>query len=237
MKKCAIFLLFFYSIHGNGQWYAGFEAGGTRNFLITTTGGGSFTSYQGATGIAFDIPVLFRVNDWLAIESGAGFEQKNYRMVRSGFFQGVWQQNSNGYLQLPLQGNCSFGGKKIKGFVKTGVYGAYWLTARIKGTSPNILSPTDTTTLNPTALLEANNGYNYNQRYSFSTKDNRVEFGWLTGVGISYQLNRLTCLFLEGSYTSAITGQQKKYQLNQTPRYNSTYGISIGTLFHLKHLL
>ncbi|HLZ86954.1 MAG TPA: outer membrane beta-barrel protein [Puia sp.] len=237
MKKCAVFILLLYSIRGNGQWYAGVEAGGTRDYLITTTGGEAFTSYHGATGFLVDIPVQYRVNDWLAFESGAGFEQKNYMMSRTGFFQGVGQKNSNGYLQLPLLGDCSFGGKKIRGFVKAGVYGAYWLTGRIKGNSPNILNTTDTTTLNPSGVLNVDNGYTYNQRYAFSSKDNRIELGWLAGAGIRYQVNGLLCLYLEGRYAGAFTDQQKKYQLNQTPRYNSTYGIGIGSLFNLKRIL
>lgn len=220
------------------QWYAGLEAGGARNYVITAAGGEPFTGYQGAWGFSVDIPVQYRINDWLAVGSGPGFEQKNYIMERTGFFQGVYQKNSNGYLQLPLLCKFSFGGKKLKGFFNTGVYGAYWLTARIKGTSPNILNTSDTTTGNPGALLGGvTNGYNYDQRYTFTSKDDRLEFGWLLGAGISYQLNGLWCLFIEGRYASAFTDMQKKYQLNQTPRYNSTYGISVGTSFPLKHIL
>jgi hypothetical protein len=86
---------------------------------------------------------------------------------------------------------------------------------------------------NPKTLFEENKPYNYNQPYEFnSTRDNRFEFGWLLGIGVSYDA-KMYKLFIEGRLTQSMTDQQKKYMINQVPRYNQTYILSVGWLWRL----
>ena len=63
-----------------------------------------------------------------------------------------------------------------------------------------------------------------------------MEFGWIAVIGISYETNNGNRIFIEGRRTYSFTDQQKKYMINQTPRYNDTYGINVGFLMSLDNL-
>ena len=220
----------------SSQFYVGLETGINKNKLITNNSSQSFTTYNPATGFSIGVPVAYQFSDWLAIQADLNYTQKNYEIKRTGFFQGIYQQNRNAYLQLPVMGHFSFGGEQLRGFVNLGMVAGYWLSSRVKGVAPNILNAVDTAyfTVNPNNILEENNGYAYNQKYQFnSTRDQRWELGWVAGIGISYETNSGMRFFGEGRLTSGFTDQQKHYQTNQTPRYNDTYGISIGCMLLL----
>jgi Outer membrane protein beta-barrel domain len=239
-KRCAaVTLLWLFAFSAKAQLYIGVEAGANKNYLITGNASESFTDYNSMKGLSGGIPVLYQVTDWFALQADPSFIQKNYKIVRTGFFTGVYQENHNNYIQLPLSAQFSFGSHELRGFVNLGLYGAYWMSSRVKGVEANILNTVDTayTTVNPTSVLGENYGYSYNQKYQFNnTKDNRLEFGAIAGVGISYELNETYRFFIEGRYTRSLTDQQKQYEINQTPRYNDNVGVSVGCLFALKNL-
>src|SRR5450755_4755326 len=131
-------LLWLLSLSATAQLYIGAEAGANKNYLITGNASESFTNYQNMRGLSGGIPVLYQVTDWFAIQADPSYIQKNYKIVRTGFFTGVYQENRNAYIQLPLMAQFSFGGHALKGFVNLGMYGAYWLSSRVKGVEANI---------------------------------------------------------------------------------------------------
>ena len=221
------------------QFYLGVETGVTQNRLYTNYDNQAFTSYKKGTGLSIGIPVSYKVNDWFAVQASPSYIQKNYTIERTGYFQGVYQDNRNGYIQLPVMGQFSFGGEQLRGFVNLGMYGAYWAGSRIKGAQLNALNPVDTAyyTVAPAYASGEVNLYNYNEKYSFnSVKDNRFEFGWIAGIGISYETEQGYRFFLEARHTYSFTDQQKNYMINQVPRYNDTYGINIGGMIDMSKL-
>jgi len=219
------------------QLYTGIEAGLYKNYLITNNAAQSSTNYNSALGVGVGLPILYQFTKWFALKADPNYTQKNYKITRTGFYRGIYQNNTNAYIQLPILANFSFGGTRVRGFMNMGLYGAYWISAKVKGVEPNILNLIDTA-VNSTTILNENNGYSYNEKYQFDNiKDNRLEMGWLAGVGISYILKSASRLFVEARYTSSLTDQQKQYQTNQTPRYNDNYGISLGCLFRLDNKL
>jgi hypothetical protein len=240
-KKSLLFsFLFFFllSIQAKSQLYVGLEVGGSKNYLNTNVSNLVSTEYNPSNGFSVGIPVLYKVNDWLAFQADPNYIQKNYQLARTDFFEGVYQDNTNSYVQLPVMAHLSFGGKKLTGFLNLGGYGGYWVSYHIKGTMPNILDQPAYT--NTESNAQANNvfdefiPYNYNEKYQFdNTKDNRIELGLLAGVGISYKMNDQYLLFGEARYYQSMTDQQKDYQLNLIPRYNQTVGISLGCLYNL----
>ena len=135
--------------------------------------------------------------------------------------------------------HLSFGGEKLKGFLNLGGYGGYWLSTHIKGTMPNILDlPAYTNTVSsnaqPNNVYDEFTPYSYNEKYQFDkTKDNRIELGLLAGIGISYEMNEKYLFFGEARYYQSMSDQQKNYQLNLVPRYNETFGVSLGCLYEL----
>ena len=120
------------SLHSSAQLFLGVEGGPNRNYLTTSNASEPFTNYEGMKGWNIGIPVGYQFFDWLALEATPTYIQKNFDIVRTGFFTGVYQKNNNTYLQLPLNLRFSFGGKELRGFVDLGGYGAYWASGRIK---------------------------------------------------------------------------------------------------------
>jgi hypothetical protein len=235
----AILPLLLSGLQSRGQLFLGVEGGPNMNYLTTSNASEPFTNYDGMRGWNISVPVGYQFFDWLSLQTAPTYIQKNFDIVRTGFFTGVYQKNSNTYLQLPLDLRFSFGGKELRGFVDLGGYGAYWASGRIKGTEANILNESDTAydNVNPTSILGENYPYSYNQKYVFnSTKDNRMEFGLIGGAGISYELFQIYTFYLEGRYYRAMTDQQKQYEINQAPRYNDNYGLTLGCTVKVKKL-
>jgi hypothetical protein len=235
----AILPLLLSNLQSRGQFFVGVEGGPNMNYLTTSNASEPFTNYDGMRGWNISIPVGYQFFDWLALQTAPTYIQKNFDIVRTGFFTGVYQKNNNTYVQLPLDLKFSFGGKELRGFVDLGGYGAYWASGRIKGTEANILNEVDTAyeNVNPTSILGENYPYTYNQKYVFnSTKDNRMEFGLIGGAGVSYELFQIYTFYLEGRYYRAMTDQQKHYEINQAPRYNDNYGLTLGCTVKVKKL-
>lgn len=218
------------TINAHAQLSIGLSGGYARNHLYTSVGYRTYTQYQPADGFSLSVPLKYTVNDWLAVQAEAQFVQKNYQLIRSEFFEGIYNATTNQYLQLPLMGHFSFGGRKLKGFVNLGGYAGYWATSTNKGVAAGLsLQPTE----NPQRYLDFYQNIAYDEPYAFDNrKDRRFELGWLTGLGVSYQLSRYN-VFVEGRYSQAILDQQKNYMNNQIPRYNQTYILQIGCFYQL----
>ncbi len=235
----AIFAIYFcYNLFciqkASAQLSAGIEGGYNKNYLVTNNANRAFTNYQPLSGFTIGIPLQYKIADWFAIETEPTFIQKNYSQQRSAFFVGVYQENYNNYLQLPLMGHFMFGGKRLKGFLNAGLYGAYWMSGTVKGVMPNILDITNNQKPG-NSIYNYQNPYSFNEAYTFnSRKDNRMEAGWAGGLGISYLLNRRYEVFTEARLLYGFTDQQKKYMINQVPRYNTTYSLNAGVMFHFK---
>src|SRR5580692_9747295 len=136
----AILPLLLSNLQSRGQFFVGVEGGPNMNYLTTSNASEPFTNYDGMRGWNIGIPVGYRFFDWLAVQTAPTYIQKNYDIVGTGFFTGVYQKNYNTYLQLPVSLRFSFGGKALRGFLDLGGYAAYWKSGRIQGVEPNILN-------------------------------------------------------------------------------------------------
>ena len=212
------------------QFSVGVEGGYTRNYLQSNNANRDFTNYHPGNSFAVGIPVQYKIANWFAIATDPSYVRKTYLQERSSFYAGTYQISTNGYLQLPVMGHFMFGGEKLKGFFNLGAYGGYWLTGNVKGRIPNVLNPTNDVTATNT-LYYYSSPYSYNEKYTFDTRrDNRIEAGWIAGAGISYAVTSKYAVFAEGRMMQSITDMQKNYMLNQTPRYNQTYGANAGIM-------
>lgn len=237
---CAATFLMLCSLQGHSQFFVGAEGGLNMNYLTTSNASEPFTNYVGMRGWNIGVPIGYQFFDWLAVEATPTYIKKNYDIVRTGFLTGVYQKNYNTYLQLPVNFRFSFGGEALRGFVDLGGYAAYWQSGRIKGTEANILNEVDTAyeTVNPTSILGENNGYSYNQKYTFdNAKDRRLEFGLIAGAGVSYEFLETYTVYLEGRYYRAMTDQQKNYETSQAPRYNDNFGLVLGCTVKIKQII
>lgn len=209
----------------------GVESGYSHNSLITNISGLTNTVYQSVGGYTLAIPMAYSLRSWVSLYSNFNLTQKNYQYTRTGSYSGPYEQYRNAYLQLPLAGRFSWGGK-LKAFLDVGVYGGYWLTGRVRGAELNVLDFSLTS-----SNVYATNVYNFNEKYQFSsTRDNRFEFGWLVGLGAAYEFRPGVQGFVEGRNTQALSDQQKDYMTHQVPRYNQTYTVTAGCLISLRSI-
>jgi hypothetical protein len=211
------------------QLYIGIEAGANRNHLVSNTEDKPFFDYEPSYGYSIGVPIRysFPALSWFGgIQATPSFVQKNYRMQRSGYYEPIYQQTTNSYLELPLMAQFRFGGnisktQSLHGILNLGGYGGYWLASNVKGRT---LSP-----------MDPSNYQSYDEAYPFSDeKDNRFELGGLAGLGIQYMPCRKYVISLEGRYTPALTDQQKAYSENQAPRYNDNRSILMSVQYQLQ---
>jgi hypothetical protein len=216
------------------QLSLGVEGGVTWNHLQTNISNRSFTDNESKTGYSIGIPLQFHLYKYLYLEADPNLSQKNYSFVRTGAFTGSYEDFINHYLQLPVMAEWRGGGKKWQGLVSLGVYGAWWMAASVKGAIPNILNITDSTAAGG-QQTETFGLSRYQEKYPFnSQKDQRLEFGWIAGIGLSYHLLPDWSLFIRARYYQSLTDQQKKYMGNQIPQYNQTYIFSLGGMYSFK---
>jgi len=220
----------------NAQLSVGIEGGYNKNYLVTNNANRAFTNYLPMNGFTVGVPLQYKIADWFAIETDPTYVQKNYSQQRSAFFVGVYQENKNAYVQLPLMGHFMFGGEQLKGFLNVGMYEGYWLTGHVNGIMPNILDINESQN-SGTTVYDFENSYSYNEKYAFDKrKDDRMEAGWIGGLGLSYEINGQFQVFTEGRLLYSFTDQQKKYMVDQVPRYNTTYGINAGIMIHFNNM-
>ena len=151
------------------QLYVGIEAGANRNHLVSNTEDKPFFDYEPSNGFAVGVPIryAFPSLSWFGgIQATPSYVQKNYRMQRSGYYEPIYQQTDNSYLELPLMAQFRFGGnigktQTLHGILNLGGYGGYWLSGNVKGRT---LSP-----------MDPNNYQEYDEAYTFSDeKDSRA---------------------------------------------------------------
>lgn len=218
------FLLLGLPVSGtSAQWKAGVEAGYTYNSLATTSGYAYDRNYDAIGGFMVGIPVQYGFVDWFALQADLSYTQKNYGLHRSGQYEAVRSDTKNGFMQLPLYAHFSFGGEELRGFVNTGAYAGYWVSASTEGNQFQYFYLIDEDDLAP---------YHFNEKAPFdSRRDNRFDGGLMAGVGLQYQLTAGIQLLIEGRYYRGLTDLQKKYMLNQVHRYNDTFTLQVCCMF------
>lgn len=207
------------------KFSVGLSLGIANNELTTSTGYRSFTQYGSRNGLSVGIPVKYTITDWFAVQAEPGYIGKGYKYYRTGLYKDIYNQRTmNGYINLPVMAQFSFGGEKLRGFVNAGVFGGYWLKSFVKGQIQEW-----TTTLDDEPHF-----YNFKESVSFDKRrDNRFEAGLLTGAGIQYDLAPQYTVFVEARYYYSTTDLQKSYMKDQISRYNNTWVFSTGIIVKL----
>jgi hypothetical protein len=200
----------------------GISAGYTHNHLYTSVGYRPFTAYESKGGFAVGLPAVYHVTDWFSLQTEISVLQKNYSRTRTEyhvFYFLPYQNVRNTYLQLPLMARFSFGEKNLRGFCAFGGFLGYWANSRIEGIEYDLNA----------------RPYQYNEKFTFDKRrDNRLEYGFLVGLGLDYKYNDICSIILEGRYYYSTSDLQKDYMLKQIPRYNNTFVIQAGVLFDLR---
>ncbi|MBS0027328.1 outer membrane beta-barrel protein [Chitinophaga sp. 22321] len=232
-----VVLLYFISgLPASAQLSMGLETGMTRNHLYTSLNNRSNTAYEAVNGWLIGVPVTYQFNSWLGIQADPLLMQKNYRLRRTGYYDGVYHQNNNYYLKLPVMAQLCLQYHRLQLFLHAGGYVAWWMAGRIKGVQPAILNNADPLPADeePDNILQMQQAYAYHERYTFDArKDRRIELGGLAGLGAGWQLPSGYHLFVEVRYCSAWNQHQKPYMIRQPAAYNETLMIMTGCRFYI----
>ncbi len=222
-------LFYGFNINSNAQLLLGFQSGTTNHTIATNISNQAYTSIGSNWGYSAGITSRYQFPKLFFVQTSLAIMQKNYSINRTDSLTGIYIQHNNTYLQLPLMAGVMFG-KRLTWYAGTGAYVGWWLAGRLKGKIPNIFSVTNNGQQTENFQLTA-----YNQKYNFNTlTDNRIELGWVAGVGMQYTLIKKYTVFTDCIYYEALTVQQKKYMLNQVPRYSQTFNLTVGIMYSLK---
>jgi hypothetical protein len=225
-------LVIMLATHTNAQLRIGVEAGINNNYLRAAIP--HDTEMKPGVAVNAGFVIQYPINDWLAITAIPGIQQKKYAINRTGAFTGVGETKTNLYIQLPVMATVQWKIKNMALYVNAGLYGAYWAAARQRGTIPDIFHSIDSMgddgQIHSSLVLAS-----YNIKYPFDKrKDNRYEFGWITGIGTAYSVYNNWRVFAEARMYDAITGMQKKYMISQEQQYNRTISIMAGCIMTIK---
>jgi hypothetical protein len=224
-KLFFIFLLSMQYVFSSAQTSLGLEAGISSGFINTNISNRPSTVIDHNIGYTINIPFQYKIKDWLYFETGIDITQKNYFIDRTDSFAGLYTAFKNTYLQIPLMLKYVYG-KRLQLFADAGVYGGYWVSSRIAGTTPNIFG------IDSSNRIE---DINYKQKNTLTSQiDNRLEFGWVVGVGVHYHLNKKYMFIADGKYYQSLTDQLKKYFINEVPQYNTAFTFSLGCMLSFK---
>jgi Outer membrane protein beta-barrel domain len=216
-RKTAGFLMFwlFFGLRADSQWLAGLEGGLSNNTLLTNIENFPNQRYKSADGLFLTAPVFYRWRSGLTLDGAATFVEKGYRI--DTLTTGQTEQARNDYGQLQLGAGYSRSFHKIFLHAAAGLYTGYWLTGHIQGAF--------------NYFFNTERQYQYSQNYVFdSRRDQRWEWGWHAGGELGYTLKGGFIPLVGLQFFQSLQDQQKKYMLDQIPRYNRTWTYSVGVL-------
>lgn len=161
----------------------------------------------------------YDIHDWMGIRADFTWLHRNHKLYRTADARGFNYYTINSYVALPVMASFSFGGETIRGFLNTGVYGAYWTGFRDWGNTPGVFDAL------PDRINEA--------REFDSTRDQRWDAGFVGGVGLEYRFKPRWGLQLELRCYYSTVSCTKDYQRLKDPHYNTTMAIQGGVYYEL----
>ncbi len=200
------------------QWRLGVTAGAAHNTLGIDTQYQYDWRYDSRWGAQVGVTGQYNFNDWFGLRADLDLQQRGYTMRRTEKHVSATNLDyRDNYLTLPLMATFSFGGEKVRGFLNAGVYGGYWIGSHCKGLyqdiENNIPDPVDT-------KVEFNN-----------TRDQRLDFGYVGGVGVEYRFATHWAAQAEARYYYSVVSKKKQYQATKDYQYNSTIALTLGMAY------
>lgn len=233
LRHCLIFgtIMLLSITYAQAQWSVGVTAGYSHNTLDINPGYAYDMRYRPVDGFTVAIPVQYRFQDWFALRAEVGYIQKGYRMERTNAYTGIYSEQRNDYVQLPVLASFSFGGKRLRGFFNAGGYVGYWVSNRVKSANMNLLGVNHDPNNTVNSILDPSNTEHTTNNSAFDSKrDNRFEVGLVAGTGLSYRVSNMVELQIEGRYYYSLTDIQKQYMKFLSPRYNNTVTLQVGCM-------
>jgi hypothetical protein len=215
----------------SAQLSLGLTTGLTENELRISLSSLSYIRNETQPGFCLNAPVQYAWKDHFAVTLSPGLYQKNYTFSRTGPYAGSYESFHNNYFQLPLTATVRLGRGKWQGLLYVGGYGAYWASTELNGAIPNIAGVMSGITTGGQTASTFPLTY-YHESYTFNAKrDNRLEWGWTTGIGTHYAFNRRYSFLVNGYLSEALSSQERSGTAGVSPRYNQTWSILAGVMY------
>lgn len=213
------------SVPATAQWSVGLSSGYARNTVTTDREYADGLRYAPHNGFTIGIPVQYDFRSWFSLRAELCWVQKGQCAYRTDYYEGLYTDTRNNYLQLPMMAHFSFGGERLRGFLHAGFYVGYWVSSHRKGVAAQLMGPNPET---------GDWTYPFDEKAPFdSRRDNRFEAGLAGGVGLYYRLTPRIRIEAEGRCYYALTDMQKQYMKYLIPRYNTTFTTQIGCIVTL----
>ena len=101
------------SLKASAQWSVGLNGGYARNILTTSQEYADEQRYEPHNGFTIGIPVQYDFRSWFGLRAELSFVQKGQSSYRTGYYEGIYTDTRNNYLQLPVMAHFSFGGERL----------------------------------------------------------------------------------------------------------------------------
>lgn len=204
-----------------GQLSVGLSGGYSYNTLDTDAGYYYNREYVSEGGFSISIPIQYDFNEWFSLRSEVGYLSKSYSWVREVAYYSCseYENYINRYLQLPVMGHFSFGGDRLRGFFNAGAYVGAWIEGAVQG---GLLDSTS----EKFVIIERQD-YEFNKE-----RDNRFDWGVVSGLGVEYRVFTWLSAFVEGRLYYGLSDTQKSYMRDQYHRYNTTMVAQMGVMYH-----
>jgi hypothetical protein len=197
------------------------------NKLMTDISTLPLTKLSGGVGYGIGATLAYSINKNFKLYLNESFLSRNYSMQRTDTLTGLEDNYKNGYLIVEFSPKLTVPIRKINLLIGVGVFSGYWIQKGVIGSSVNLFNSQSS------SITQSFYSSQYSQSVKFDKrKDNRFEFGWSISGGVEYQFDRIS-ISTELLILYSLTDQQKKYMLNQTPRYNQTFALGISFLFDI----
>ena len=200
----------------SAQWRVGVTGGAAYN--VFSMDKQYMTDYviDGRWGTTVGISGQYEVNSWLAVRADMNWTQRNYRKHREVLSQMDYKYR-NDYLQVPVMASFSVGGQQLRGFCNLGMYGGYWLNSHREGSDYNSFGKYTIA---------------FSEKVKFDSKyDQRLDFGFLGGLGVEYRIAPHWAVQAEVRYYYSTISTIKQYQRMNDYRYNATTAIQMGVSY------
>jgi len=214
------------------QFGAGGSLGITQN--TTTTNTKPFNSReQSLPGTYANLFATYDINNWLTFQSDLEYIQKNTKLERGGFYEGIYTSTYYDFIQLPITSRFRLATGKFQAFINVGGFLGYCLGGKTKGITANMIHSLESPNSN-SKIIDLFNAEGFNTRFKMNKIDhNRFEAGYVIGAGLQHQVTSNNWIFCQIRYYYDITNQYKEAGVFPLRSYNQTVQISLGTSFKL----
>lgn len=206
------------AVNASAQFGIGLKAGAAFNSVTRSNGGRIDETYHAKTGYDYGLKFTYQINDWFAMRADIEMMSRSHTMKRNlNAVKDIYTDYKNGYINLPVMADFSFGGEKLRGHLLAGGYISYWMTSKVKGKTINI----------------ADEFVPFDEKNSFNEYHNRLVAGVVAGPGISYDVTEKITLQLDALIYYDMVSYMKIGEISKDPRYNNTLSITLGATYKL----